>query len=130
MLVSLRAQSVLRLFFLADLLGAAVAVPLFAGLYSTAIDGRGALASSLGGLAVGLAYFPDLRGYITAVPVVGDHLPTADPLYLASFAGAFLVSAGLALVAARRSRAEFDLDRLAAEIRRLDDRGNDPEAAD
>ncbi|WP_267643167.1 sodium:solute symporter family transporter [Haloarchaeobius amylolyticus] len=119
--VSLRAQSVLRLFFLADLLGAAVAFPLVYGLYSERITGPGALASSLGGLAVGLAYFPDLRGYITAVPVVGDLLPAADPLYLTSFAGAFLVSAGLALAAARVADADFDFDRLSREIRRLDE---------
>ncbi len=119
--VSLRARSVLRLFFLADLLGAAVAVPLIAGLYSRGLSGPGALASSLGGLAVGLAYFPDLRGYITAIPVVGPALPAADPLYLTSFAGAFLVSTGLTLVAARLSPGEFDLDRLSAEIRRLDE---------
>ncbi|MCT9098272.1 sodium:proline symporter [Haloarchaeobius sp. HME9146] len=119
--VSLRAQSVLRLFFLADLLGAAVAFPLVYGLYSERITGPGALVSSLGGLAVGLAYFPDLRGYITSIPVVGDLLPAADPLYLTSFAGAFLVSAGLALVAARVADADFDFDRLAREIRRLDE---------
>ncbi|WP_255150227.1 sodium:solute symporter family transporter [Halorarius halobius] len=117
--VSLRARSVLRLFFLADLLGAAVAVPLVAGLYSRSLTGRGALLSSLAGLAVGLAYFPDLRGYITAVPVVGPLLPAPDPLYLTSFAGAFLVSGGLTLLAARISRAETDLDRLAGEMRRL-----------
>jgi Na+/proline symporter len=119
--VSLRARSVLRLFFFADLLGAAVAFPLLHGLYSARISGTGALLSSLAGLAVGLAYFPDLRGVITAIPVVGDALPAADPLYLTSFGGAFLVSAGLTLLAARARPAEFDHDRLASEIGRLDD---------
>jgi len=123
--VSLRARSVLRLFFFADLLGAAVAFPLLYGLYSRSLSGPGALASSLVGLAVGLAYFPDLRGYTTAVPVVGDALPAVDPLYLTSFAGAFLVSTGLALLAGRLSRSEFDHGRLAVEIRQFDDRPAD-----
>ena len=119
--VSLRAQSVLRLFFFADLLGAAVAFPLIYGLYSRRLTGRGALASSVVGLAVGLAYFPDFRGVTTGIPVVGDLLPAADPLYLTSFGGAFLVATGLTLVAARLSSTERDLDTLSQEIRQLDD---------
>jgi Na+/proline symporter len=119
--VSLRARSVLRLFFLADLLGAAVAFPLVYGLYSRGLSGPGALVSSVLGLAVGLAYFPDFRGIITGLPVLGSLLPGADPLYLTSFAGAFLVSTALALIAARVSSAEFDLDSLAGEVRRLDE---------
>nr|WP_241692912.1 sodium:proline symporter [Halomicroarcula limicola] len=111
--VSLRARSVLRLFFFADLLGAAVAFPLVYGLYSRRLTGPGALLSSLLGLAVGLAYFPDLRGVTTAIPVVGDLLPAADPLYLTSFAGAFLVSTGATLLAARLSDGAFDFDSLA-----------------
>lgn len=125
--VSLRARSVLRLFFFADLLGAAVAFPLVYGLYSESLTGPGALVSGIGGLAVGLAYFPDLRGVLTEVPVVGDALPAADPLYLTSFAGAFCVSTALTLVAARLFSAEFDLDGMAGEIGRIDD---DTEAAD
>ena len=125
--VSLEARSVLRLFFLADLLGAAVAVPLLAGLYAEGLSGPGALASSLIGLGVGLAYFPDFRGVITAVPVVGDVLPAADPLYLTAFAGAMLSSAAATLVASRLPSEPADLGRLASEIRRLDD---GPEAGD
>jgi len=118
--VSLRARSVLRLFFLADLLGAAVAVPLLYGLYSARLTGPGALLSSLGGLAVGLAYFPDLRGAITAIPVLGGFLPAPDPLYLTSFGGAFVVSTVLTVLAARVGDAAFDHDRLGRRIRRLD----------
>jgi SSS family solute:Na+ symporter len=118
--VSLRARSVLRLFFFADLLGAAVAFPLVYGLYARGLSGTGALASSLAGLAVGLAYFPDFRGVVTAIPVVGSALPAADPLYLTSFGGAFVVSTTLAVVAARVSPGEFDLDSLSRDVRRLD----------
>nr|WP_309484923.1 sodium:proline symporter [Halorhabdus salina] len=119
--VSLRARSVLRLFFLADLLGAAVAFPLIYGLYSRRLTGPGALISSLAGLAFGLAYFPDLRGYITAIPLVGDALPAADPLYLTSFAGAFLLSTALTVIAARLSSPTFDHDGLGKTVRRLDE---------
>ncbi|ELZ96241.1 sodium:solute symporter family transporter [Haloferax sulfurifontis] len=128
--VSLRAQSVLRLFFFADLLGAAVAFPLVYGLYSTRITGLGALASSLTGLAVGLAFFPDLRGVITSIPVVGGLLPAADPLYLTSFGGAFVVSTAASLVAARLADAGFDLNRLSREIRRFDDGRSDAPSSD
>ncbi|ELK49829.1 sodium-solute symporter, partial [Haloferax sp. BAB-2207] len=128
--VSLRAQSVLRLFFFADLLGAAVAFPLVYGLYSTRITGLGALASSLTGLAVGLAFFPDLRGVITSIPVVGGLLPAADPLYLTSFGGAFVVSTAASLVAARLADAGFDLGRLSREIRRFDDGQTDAPSSD
>lgn len=72
-------------------------------------------------VALGLAYFPDLREFSTAIPVVGDALPAPDPLYLTSFGGAFLVSTGLALLAARLSAGEFDHDRLSDDISRLDD---------
>ena len=111
--VSLRARSVLRLFFFADLLGAAVAFPLVYGLYSRSLGGSAALLSSLAGLAVGLAYFPDLRGVLRAIPVLGGLLPAVDPLYLTSFAGAFLVSTGLTLLGAHLGSRGFDFDRLA-----------------
>ncbi|WP_277542715.1 sodium:solute symporter family transporter [Haloarcula laminariae] len=110
--VSVRAQSVLALFFFADLLGAAVAVPLVAGLYSRQLTGRGALVSSLLGLAVGVAYFPDFRGVWTATPLVGDLLPAADPLYLSAFGGAAAASTVGTLVAVRLSSSTFDFDRL------------------
>ncbi|MFB6201728.1 MAG: sodium:proline symporter [Halorhabdus sp.] len=121
MYVSVHAQSVLRLFFLADLLGAAVAFPLVYGLYSRRLTGLGALLASLAGLAFGLAYFPDLREYITAIPIVGPALPAADQLYLTSFAGAFLLSTLLTLVAARLSDPTVDHDRLGRSVRRMDE---------
>jgi len=120
--VSLRARSVLQLFFLADLLGAAVGFPLVYGLFSGRLSGAGALASSLAGLAVGSAFFPFPFGLHGALDsLLGGILPTPDSTFLLPFAGAFLVSTGLALIAARLSSAEFDLDRLSREIGRLDD---------
>lgn len=123
--VSLRARSVLRLFFLADLLGTAVAFPLLYGLYSKRLTGTGALVSSVVGLAVGLAYFPDFSGLIRSIPVLGGLLPAADPLYLTAFGGAFLISTAATLIAARLAPGEYDHGDLATEIRRLDETATD-----
>ena len=123
--VSLRARSVLRLFFLADLLGAAVAFPLLYGLYSRRLTGAGALASSVTGLAVGLAYFPDFSGLLRSLPVLGEVLPAPDPLYLTAFGGAFLVSTAATLLAARLFPGEYDHGDLTTRIRRLDEAATD-----
>jgi Na+/proline symporter len=132
-LVSLEARSVLELFLFADLLGAAVAIPLVAGLYSRSLGGRGALASAVAGLAVGAAYFPFPLGIgeaLRAVPVLGSLLPAPDGLYLTAFAGAFAVSGLATLAFARLSAGSFDFDRLAREIGRLDAKGDDERAGE
>ncbi|WP_227356023.1 sodium:solute symporter family transporter [Haladaptatus salinisoli] len=124
--VSLRARSVLRLFFVADLLGAAVGFPLVYGLFSGRLSGTGALVSSLAGLAVGSAYFPFPFGLHEVLDsLLGDALPAADTTYLIPFAGAFLISTGLTLIIARFSSGEFDLSRLSHEIRRFDEPATD-----
>lgn len=118
--VSLRARSVLQLFFFADLLGAAVRFPLVYGLFSDRITAAGALASSLVGLAVGSAYFP-FGLHSTFDAALGGVLPAPDMTYLVPFAGAFLVSSGLTLVFARISDTTFAFDRLERDIQRLDE---------
>ena len=119
--VSLRARSVLRLFLLADLLGAAVMVPLLYGLYSERASGPGVLTSGVAGLAVGLAYFPNplVRSALTALPGIASALPAPDFLY--AFVGAAAVSSALTALTARLSMTKFDLGRLSRDIRRLDD---------
>lgn len=119
-LVSLRARSVLQLFLLADLLGVAVMVPLFAGLYVERVGGGGALAGGLAGLAVGVAYFPNrlVRGTLEAAGL-GPVLP--EPAFLTAFVGALVVSTvvtGLSLPLGGR----FDLARLDRAVGRLDER--------
>ena len=123
--VSLRARSVLSLFFFADLLGTAVAFPLLYGLYSERLTGGGALASSVVGLAVGLAYFPDVGGLIRSIPPLGDLLPAADPLYLTAFGGAFVTSTVTTLIVARLVPGKYDHGDLATEIRGLDETATD-----
>lgn len=122
--VSQMAQSVLALFLFADLLGAAVAVPFVYGLFSDRLTGTGALISGIVGLVVGAAFFPFPLGIAEAlrsVPLVGMMLPSPDGLYLTSFAGAFVSSTVCTLAFAKRSSHRYDFDKLASEIRRLDD---------
>ncbi|MFT4891683.1 MAG: SSS family solute:Na+ symporter [Halobacteriales archaeon] len=116
--VSLRARSVLRLFLLADLLGAAVMVPLLSGLYSRRVTGGGALVSGLAGLAVGVTYFGGIRTFVAGLPGVAI-LPPADNLI--AFLGAAGVSTLGVLVTIALSTSRFDLGRLDSEIRSLDD---------
>lgn len=122
--VSQAAQSVLALFLFADLLGAAVAVPFVYGLFSDRLTGTGALVSSIVGLAVGAAFFPFPLGIgeaLRSLPLVGVLLPAPDGLYLTAFAGAFAASGVCTLAFARLSSRRYDFDRLAREIRRLDE---------
>ncbi|MFC7325950.1 sodium:proline symporter [Halorubrum rutilum] len=122
--VSQMAQSVLALFLFADLLGAAIAVPFVYGLFSDRLTEGGALISGIAGLAIGTAFFPFPLGIAEAlrsIPLIGAMLPSPDGLYLTSFAGAFVTSTACTLVFARRSSHRYDFDRLASDIRRLDD---------
>lgn len=122
--VSQAAQSVLALFLFADLLGAAVAIPLVYGLFSGRLTGTGALVSSVVGLVVGVAFFPFPLGIgdgLRSLPVVGAALPAPDGLYLTAFAGAFAASGACTLAFAGLSSRRYDFDRLTREVRRLDD---------
>ena len=123
--VSLRARSVLRLFLLADLFGAAVMIPLLAGLYSRRVPGLGALVSGLAGLAVGLAFFPSpiVRGTLEAAPLLGSLLPAGD--FLFAFVGAVAMSGLGTLLSIVAPTPAFDLERLSTRIHRLD-RSEDP----
>ena len=117
--VGAQGYSVLELFLLADLLGAATFIPFLHGLYSGRATERGVLLASVAGLLVGLAYFPTFHGALVALPVIGPLLPGGS--FIHSFAGAAGVSALLSLLAARLSDGRFDLDSLAAEVHSLDD---------
>ena len=114
--VSLQTTSVLDLFFLADLLAAAVMVPLLLGLYSERHGQAGALAGGVSGLVVGVAYFPLplVRGPLSALP-----LPLPTPEFLYAFLGAALVSTVVAALGVVLLPDDFDLGRLSTEIRRL-----------
>jgi len=108
MIVAAQGYSVLYLFLLADLLCAAAAFPVFYGLFSARHTGFDATVGTLGGLAAGLLLFP---------------APGAPMTYLLeSFLLAALVPvAVIALLRGLRpAPAPFDLQSLAATVRRLD----------
>ncbi|WP_080506079.1 sodium:proline symporter [Halorubrum sp. BV1] len=113
--VGAQGYSVLALFLTADLVAAAVFVPFLAGLWSTSLSDRGAVAASLVGLAVGIAYFPQFAPALAALPI-----PTPTPSFLVSFAGATIVSTAATAVAHVVGGEQADLGTLGAEIRRLD----------
>ncbi len=106
MLVGARGYDVLTLFLLADLLGAATFVPFVLGLYLPSLTERGALAGGLAGLAVGLVYFPSVRGLLGGIAA----LP--QPSFLWAFVGATGVSAAVTLGASAASSSRFRFDRL------------------
>lgn len=86
--IGAQGYSVLALFLTADLVAAAVFIPFLAGLWSTSLSDRGALAASLAGLAVGTAYFPYFAPAVATLPV-----PMPEPSFLVAFVGATVVSA-------------------------------------
>ncbi|WP_253736571.1 sodium:solute symporter family transporter [Halohasta salina] len=117
--IGAQGYSVLQLFLTADLLAAAVFVPLIWGLYAEGLTERGALAGSLSGLVVGIAYFPMLRGVVTLVPGLGGLLP--EPAFLPAFLGATGVSAlvtGLAVVV---GSGNFEFDALSTDLQSFDE---------
>jgi Na+/proline symporter len=106
--VAAQGYSVLYLFLLADLLCAAVAFPVFFGLYSRRYDGTAALFSIIAGLVAGAAVFPD------------PALETGHLLgsFLLAFLVPFLVS--LIFLTLRRSP-EYDFETLRMAVHRIAD---------
>jgi SSS family solute:Na+ symporter len=124
--VSIFATSVLSLFLLADLLATATFIPLLYGLYSGRLSERSAVAASASALVVGVLLFPMTADVLGSVPLLETVVaPLPSPSTFNAFVSATVVSAAATALAAAVSSAGFDLDRLATDVRRLDD----PEAA-
>ncbi|WP_336136238.1 sodium:solute symporter family transporter [Natronomonas amylolytica] len=111
--------SVLELFLTADLLAAALFVPFLAGLYSERLSGAGAVVSGLAGFAVGVTYFPLLRGPIGSIPELGPLLPA--PAFLSAFVGATVASTGGTILTIALWDADIDLSSVDRDIRSLDE---------
>jgi len=120
--IGAQGYSVLQIFFTADLLATATFVPLLYGLYSSRPSGPGMLVASVAGLLVGASLFPPAAGLVADLGLASA-LPA--PSFFGSFVTALVVSGGLAVVLARVSPAGFDLDRLDAEVGRLDEPATD-----
>ncbi|MBE9070761.1 Na+/proline symporter [Leptolyngbya cf. ectocarpi LEGE 11479] len=90
--IASQGYSVLYLFFVADLICAAVLFPMLYGLYSRHLTGVNAFASSLVGMVAGVLFFqkPDFAPLFPAVP------GSADLLH--SFAAALITSTVVTLV--------------------------------
>jgi SSS family solute:Na+ symporter len=122
--VSLEARSVLGLFLFADLLGAAVLIPLLAGLYTGRVGGLAALGASVAGLGVGLVYFPGARWALVEVGLPLAVRPA--PSNLVAFLGAAGVAAILTLAAVVLSDREPD-PKIRVDRRRDSDAGSTPQ---
>ena len=118
--------SVLELFLTADLFAAAVFVPLLWGLFSPDLTEAGAIAASVAGLIVGIAYFPILRGVLALVPGLSPLLP--EPSFLVAFLGATAVSAVVTAVASSVGTAGFAFESLKTEIKSLEQPEPRPES--
>jgi len=105
--VGARGYDVLTLFLLADLLGAATFAPFVLGLYLPSLTEGGALASSILGLFVGLAYFPSTHGVLASLGV-----PVPAPSFLWAFVGATGVSIAATLLAAAVSSSQYEFEQL------------------
>ena len=117
--IGAQGYSVLALFLTADLFAAAVFVPLIWGLYTPSLSEAGALAASIAGLVVGVAYFPMLRGVLSMVPGLVPLLP--EPSFLAAFLGATAVSAAVTAIAVVVGSENFAFDSLSTRIRSFDE---------
>ena len=112
-IVAAQGMSVLYLFFIADLVCAAVVFPVLLGLYVRNFNQIAAIASSAVGLVVGVLWFPTpgFAGW-NGLPGAGD--------LLYSFGGALAASALLSLAlwafARWRKAAPYDFARLNADV--------------
>jgi len=118
-LIALQGYSVLRLFLVADLLCAGIAVPALLGLWARATP-AGALAGSVAGLAGGLL------GGVVATGSLADGLraasfPAGAPT-LAPFLGALTASAAATVAVSLAQRRTADLEAIGARVEPLTSR--------
>ena len=120
-IVASQGFSVLYVFLVADLLGAAIAVPMLTGLYSTRMPGWAVLLASTAGVIAGALFYPrpDLVSPMLVAAPSGGQM-------LWSFGSALVVSSAitLAVVMVRRMAdvgIEYDFERLQSEVRLIDE---------
>ena len=125
-IVASQGFSVLYVFLIADLLGAAIALPMLVGLYSARMPGWAVVVAGVAGIVVGALFYPkpDLVS-----PMILP-APNGEQMFW-SFLLALLVSTAItvAVVLARRamdSGERFDFARLSEDVRLIDD----PSSAD
>lgn len=120
-IVASQGFSVLYVFLIADLLGAAIAVPMLAGLYSRRMPGWGVLLAGGVGIIIGALYYPKpdlISPWALTAPLGGQ-------MFFA-FASALIVSAVIALlvILARQLAApaqQYNFAALNSEVRLIDE---------
>ena len=120
-IVASQGFSVLYVFLVADLLGAAIAVPMLTGLYSLVCPGWAVLLASAAGIIIGALFYPrsDLVSPMLLTAPSGGQM-------LWSFGTALVVSSGITagVVLLRRIADvgdEYDFQRLSSEVRLIDE---------
>ena len=120
-IVASQGFSVLYVFLVADLLGAAIAVPMLTGLYSTRMPGWAVLLASAAGIVIGALFYPksDLVSPMILTAPTGGQM-------LWSFGSALVVSSGITLVLLVWQRVtgvggEFDFSRLQSDVLLIDE---------
>jgi len=117
-IVASQGFSVLYLFFIADLVCAAVVFPILLGMYARNFTQTAAVVSSVAGLIAGVMYFP--KPDFSPLFNLPSALPGASGDLLYSFGGALVVSAVVAiafwLAAHLRNTAPYDFDHLNADV--------------
>ena len=119
-IVGSQGYSVLYVFLIADLIGAALAVPVLVGLYSRRMTGWGVLVAGGVGIIVGALYYPKpdlLTPWALTAPAGGQ--------MFWSFAAALIISSAITaiIILARRATApsqEFDFEALDSSVSLID----------
>ena len=120
-IVAAQGFSVLYVFLFADLLGAAIAVPMLTGLYSTRMPGWAVLLAGAAGTIVGALFYPkpDLVSPMILAAPNGEQMFWSFVLALAVSSA---ITAGVVLL--RRISAagdKYDFARLQSEVRLIDE---------
>ncbi len=125
-IVASQGFSVLYVFLVADLLGAAIAVPMLTGLYSTRLPGWAVLLASAAGVIIGALFYPKsdlVSPMILTAPAGGQMLWSFGTALVVSS----VITAGVVLLRRITDYGdEYDFVRLQSEVRLIDE----PAAAD
>ena len=120
-IVAAQGFSVLYVFLVADLLGAAIAVPMLVGLYSTRMPGWAVLLAGGAGIVVGALFYPksDLVSPMILTAPNGEQMFWSFVLALAVSSA---ITAGVVLLRRIMSAGEeYDFARLESEVRLIEE---------
>ena len=120
-IVASQGHSVLYVFLIADLLGAAIAVPMLIGLYSTRMPGWGVILAGAVGIVVGALYYPKpdlLSPWALTSPIGGQMFFAFASALVISSVIAFVIIMGQRMVAPSQ---EYDFAALDSGVGLIDE---------